>query len=75
MVGGVDKHKLAEGPAAIEAELMRLLPVVEEGGFIPTVDHRVPADVSLANYKHYLKVKRALFGCGKKRPQYDEALV
>ncbi|MBD3175467.1 MAG: hypothetical protein GF320_09810 [Armatimonadia bacterium] len=72
MVGGVCKRKLAEGPAAIDAELERLRPVVEEGGFIPTVDHRVPADVSLENYKYYIKVKRALLKCGKKKPQYDE---
>ena len=29
-----------------------------EGGFIPLVDHRVPPDVSLDNYKYYLEVLR-----------------
>ncbi|HQK95802.1 MAG TPA: hypothetical protein PLD23_20050 [Armatimonadota bacterium] len=49
----------------------RLLPVVEEGGFIPHVDHRVPADVPLANYKYYLKLKREMFRAGVKEPQCE----
>jgi len=72
MVGGVDKMRLQEGPAAIEAELARLLPIVEQGGFIPTVDHRVPASVSLENYKFYLKTKRQMFRAGYREPQYAE---
>jgi uroporphyrinogen decarboxylase len=64
LVGGVDKMALREGPAAIEKELRRILPIVKDGGFIPTVDHRVPPDVSLENYKTYLKIKRDLFGVG-----------
>ncbi len=62
--GGVCKMRLAESPAAIDRELERLRPVVEEGGFIPTVDHRVPANVPLDNYKHYLDRKRELFNVG-----------
>jgi uroporphyrinogen decarboxylase len=47
---------------AIDAELLRLKPLVEEGGYIPTVDHRVPPEVSLENYVYYLKAKRKLIG-------------
>ncbi len=72
IVGGVDKLVLQEGPAAIEKELERLLPVVEEGGFIPTVDHRVPESVPLENYKFYLKCKRQMFKAGSREPQYKE---
>ncbi|MFW6161689.1 MAG: uroporphyrinogen decarboxylase family protein [Planctomycetota bacterium] len=72
MVGGVDKMALGKGPRAIEADLQRLLPVVEDGGFIPTVDHRVPASVSLDNYKFYIKTKRQLFQAGYREPQYKE---
>jgi len=71
-VGGVCKMKLKGSFSDIERELGRLLPVVEEGGFIPHVDHRVPADVPLANYKYYLKLKRQVFRAGTKPPQYDE---
>jgi len=38
--------------------------VVEEGGFIPHVDHRCPADVTLQNYKFYQRIKREVFQCG-----------
>lgn len=70
--GGVCKMRLAEGKSAIDSEMKRLLPLVKEGGFIPGVDHRVPANVPLENYLHYLKVKRDLFGVGGV-PQYNEA--
>jgi uroporphyrinogen decarboxylase len=62
MLGGVDKMKLIAGRDSIDAELKRLAPLVEEGLFIPHVDHRCPPDVSLANYRYYLSRKRALFG-------------
>ena len=58
--GGVDKRELAKGPAAIDSHLRAMAPLVEEGGFIPTVDHTVPPDVSWDNVCHYMKRKRAL---------------
>jgi len=58
--GGVDKRELAKGPAAIDAHLRTLQPLVAEGGFIPTVDHLVPPDVSLANFEHYMMRKQLL---------------
>ena len=42
IVGGVDKRALAAGRDAIDAELARLAPLVDEGGCLPMVDHRVP---------------------------------
>jgi len=72
MVGGVDKMALNKGPKEIEAELARLLPLVEHGGLIPTVDHRVPASVSFDNYKFYVKTKRQMFRAGYREPQYTE---
>ena len=69
--GGVDKMPLREGPKAIEKELLRLKPVVDEGGFIPHVDHRCPMDVPLENYKFYLKLKREIFNAGNLKPHYD----
>jgi hypothetical protein len=64
LVGGVDKFVLRETPKDIRKELKRIQPIVKEGGFIPTVDHRVPPDVPLENYKAYLRMKRDLFGVG-----------
>jgi uroporphyrinogen decarboxylase len=62
MWGGVDKRALAEGPAAIDRELARLVPIAAEGGFIPLVDHGVPDDVPYANYLYYLEQRKRLFG-------------
>jgi uroporphyrinogen decarboxylase len=72
--GGFCKMKFLHGAPAVEAELQRLKPVVDEGGFIPGVDHRVQADAPLANYMYYLKRKRELFQVGG-TPQYDESKV
>jgi uroporphyrinogen decarboxylase len=58
--GAVDKRELAKGPAAIEAHLATLAPMVEQGGFIPTVDHTVPPDISLADFEYYMKRKKDL---------------
>ena len=52
--GGVDKRVLARGPSAIDAEIARLRPLIEEGGYIPHTDHSCPPDISLANYCYYL---------------------
>ena len=59
--GNVDKRELAKGPEAIEAELERLAPAVEMGGFIPLVDHGVPEDVSFANFCYYNRRRREKF--------------
>jgi hypothetical protein len=62
MVGGVSKRILASTFGQITAEVERLAPVVEEGGYIPTPDHRVPPDVSLTNYLHYIREARRIWG-------------
>jgi len=64
MQGGFDKHILAKGKREIEKEIYRLAPLVEEGGFIPFADHRVPPDVPLANYLFYLETARRVWGKG-----------
>jgi uroporphyrinogen-III decarboxylase len=58
--GGVDKRVLATTPAEIDAHLREFIPLIEEGGFIPTVDHTVPPDVSWANFQHYMQSKQKL---------------
>lgn len=64
MRGGFDKHVLARGPGAISAEVERLTPLVEQGAFIPHCDHRVPADVPLAHYVHYVSEAKRVWGRG-----------
>ena len=58
--GGVDKRELAKDKAAIDAHLRSLAPLIEDGGFIPTVDHLVPPDVPLANFRYYMERKQLL---------------
>jgi len=61
-MGGVDKVALIKGKKYIDKELERLKPLIEMGGYIPHVDHRVPPDVSYKNYLYYLKLKRKIIG-------------
>lgn len=64
MMGGVDKSALTLGHDAIKKELLNLKPIVDEGGYIPHVDHRVPNNVSYPDYLYYLEAKRDIFGMG-----------
>jgi uroporphyrinogen decarboxylase len=52
--------ELAKGRDAIDSHLAGMVPLIEEGGFIPTVDHTVPPDVSLDNFMYYMERKRVL---------------
>jgi uroporphyrinogen decarboxylase len=56
MTGGIDKRVLAQGPDAIDRMVERIIPAMRaRGGYYPTCDHCVPAEVSLADYRHYRK--------------------
>lgn len=58
--GGVDKRVLTQGRAAIRQHLQELAPLIEEGGYIPTIDHTVPPDVSWDDFRYYMEKKTAL---------------
>ncbi len=60
--GGVAKVPLVQGGSAIDAELERLKPLLDQGGFIPHLDHLVPPDISYRNYMEYLEKKRKFIG-------------
>ena len=61
--GGIDKRELTKGRSEIDAELHRVLPpLLEDGGYIPTIDHAVPPDIPYGNFQYYLEVKRRLLG-------------
>jgi uroporphyrinogen decarboxylase len=62
LFGAVDKFALINGRTAIKKELERLTPLLQQGGFIPMVDHRCPPEVSYSTYKYYLKKKRVWIG-------------
>ncbi len=55
--GGVDKREIAAGPEAIDRHLRSLAPVVEQGGFVPTLDHTFPPDIGRRELEYYLEQK------------------
>lgn len=61
-VGGVDKRVFARDYAAVDAEIERIRPLVELGGFIPCVDHRIPPDAKWENVQYYCERMRQVFG-------------
>jgi hypothetical protein len=60
--GGIAKAPLVAGGAAIDRELERIRPLLEQGGYIPHLDHLVPPDIPYAHYCDYLDKKRKLIG-------------
>lgn len=56
MIGAFDKLVMKNGENAIRTEFERLWPVMKSGGFIASVDHQTPPDVSVDNYRAYLRV-------------------
>jgi hypothetical protein len=55
MIGHFNKRVISLGESAIRTEFERLVPLMRTGGFIPSVDHQTPPDVSIDQYRTYLK--------------------
>ena len=60
--GGIAKEPLVRGGKAIDDEIERIKPLLDQGGFIPHLDHLVPPDISYDNYRYYLDKKQKLIG-------------
>jgi uroporphyrinogen decarboxylase len=61
--GGIDKRVLAQGRQAIDRHLEHILPAMRaRGGYVPTCDHGVPAEVPLKDYFYYRERCLALGG-------------
>jgi hypothetical protein len=58
MIGAFDKTTMHLGEERMRQEFERLLPVMQSGGFIPGCDHQTPPEVSLEDYRLYLKLLR-----------------
>ncbi len=56
MIGGFDKRVMQYGEEAMRTEFERILPAMKAGRYIASVDHQTPPDVSLENYKIYVKL-------------------
>ena len=57
--GGIDKRALAGTRNDIDREVLSKVPwLCLQGGYFPQVDHLVPHDVSLENYRYYSQLLR-----------------
>ena len=56
MMGGFDKMVMSRGEEAMRAEFERVLPVMRSGGYVNSVDHQTPPEVSLENYRIYVRL-------------------
>lgn len=56
-LGGIDKRVLSRGKREVEAEVVpKAEKLYARGGWIPAVDHSVPADAKLENFKHMIEL-------------------
>ena len=56
LIGGFDKTVMHLGEDAMRQEFERLLPVMKQGGYLLSVDHQTPPEVSLYDYRLYLSL-------------------
>ncbi|HUV08166.1 MAG TPA: uroporphyrinogen decarboxylase family protein [Spirochaetia bacterium] len=62
LIGGLDKRRIASGRAGVDRELERIKPVLDQGAYIPMIDHYVPPDISYDVYLYYVEKRRELLG-------------
>ena len=60
MIGGIDKHVFIYGRTAVDRELEKVPFMLQNGRYIPAVDHEVPYDVSWDTYCYFCKRLREL---------------
>ena len=59
-VGGMNKNVFARDRAAVEAEVERLKPLMDLGGYIPCPDHRIAPDAKFELVQYYCELMRKL---------------
>ena len=60
-MGGIDKHVLRRSREEIDRELeYKLQPLMQGGGMVFGLDHRIPNGTPLENYRYYVKKAREL---------------
>jgi uroporphyrinogen decarboxylase len=58
--GGIAKEAAIAGPAAIDREIARLLPLIREGGFLPALDDMASPDIPFGHYRHLIERLQSL---------------
>ena len=63
LCGNIDKRVFSRGKDAIREEVMSKVPfLAETGGYFPGVDHAIPPDISLENYRYFINLLREISG-------------
>ena len=63
MQGGIDKHVLRRSKAEIRRELeYKMQPLMQGGGMVFGLDHRIPNGTPLEHYRYYVDLGRELLG-------------
>ncbi len=60
LMGGLDKRAIASGREGVDAVLRHVQPLLQEGAYIPFVDHFVPPDISYETFRYYVDRRREL---------------
>ena len=63
LVGGIEK-RWRGGGEAMRREVETVMPVVEDGGYIPELDHSAPPDISWAYFCEYIEYLKFRLGRG-----------
>jgi uroporphyrinogen-III decarboxylase len=62
-LGGIDKFVLMKSQDEIRRELeYKMQPLMQQGGTVFGLDHRIPNGTPLENYRYYVRLGRELLG-------------
>jgi len=62
MMGGIDKQEIAKGKDAIDKELKRISPLINQTGYFPALDHLIPPEISYDDYCYFVNsLKEMIF--------------
>ena len=63
LIGNIGIHSLIHGRDAIKREVeTKVLPLLETGGYIPTVDDITPPEVPFEHYEYYISLLKEITG-------------
>ena len=68
MIGGINKSALAFGREAVDRELEKTAWMLEQGRYIPGLDHETPPEVSWDAFQHYCERLRELVWNNQPKP-------
>jgi hypothetical protein len=53
--GNIAKEAVIAGPAAIDRQIDRLMPLIQQGGFLPALDDMASPDMPFAHYRYMIE--------------------